>query len=124
MTAFGGCSVRAAVRGSRRAGLWAFVLASLWWSFGAPAAAQPERESTSSATAAAGSSDRSPFVPEGFEPVRGRPVDPINPNPLVVLSYAAVLAGLFGYVIHMVRGQAELGKRLDELRRRLRDLES
>lgn len=93
------------------------------WTLAGEAGAEETSTSTPPSAGAPGvGPEDGPYVPEGFEPVKGRAVDAIDPNPLVVGAYAAVLAGIFGYLVFMVRSQAELGRQVDELRRRLEDL--
>ena len=54
---------------------------------------------------------------EKFEPApESEQVDATN---LVVLAYGAVFLGLFGYVIYVVRGQAEMSKEMVELAARI-----
>ncbi|MGF1509416.1 MAG: CcmD family protein [Myxococcota bacterium] len=63
---------------------------------------------------------RTRSLPPGFEPIRGKSeAAKVAAEPLVVGAYGAVLAGLFGYVIYVVRSQSGLARRLEELERRV-----
>jgi hypothetical protein len=55
-------------------------------------------------------------LPPGFEPIRGKEASAqVDPNPLVVMAYGAILAGLFIYVILVVRRQGRLSREVAEL---------
>lgn len=55
-------------------------------------------------------------LPPGFEPIRGKEESAqVDPNPLVVSAYGAILAGLFIYVILVVRRQGRLSREVAEL---------
>jgi hypothetical protein len=87
-------------------GLW------LWLGL-VPAPVVAEEPVTDSATISS--------APAGFVPIRGKNrAAKTAAGPLVVGAYAAVLAGLFGYVVYVVRSQSTLAQRLNELERRLR----
>ncbi|MEM1025548.1 MAG: hypothetical protein AAGD10_15900 [Myxococcota bacterium] len=56
--------------------------------------------------------------PIGFVPIKGKNRAAKTPaGPLVVGAYAAVLAGLFLYVIYVQRSQGDIARRIEELRR-------
>ena len=55
-------------------------------------------------------------LPPGFEPIRGKEASAqVDANPLVVMAYGAILAGLFVYVILVVRRQGRLSREVAEL---------
>jgi len=57
--------------------------------------------------------------PAGFVPIKGKNRAAKTPaGPLVVAAYAAVLGGLFIYLLYVQRTQGEIAKRIEELRRR------
>ena len=57
--------------------------------------------------------------PAGFVPIKGKNRAAQTPaGPLVVAAYAAVLAGLFIYLIYVQRTQGEIARQIEELRRR------
>lgn len=77
-----------------------------------PAAAQPN-EAADMVEREAGRE-----LPPGFEPIRGKEASAqVDANPLVVTAYGAILAGLFIYVILVVRRQGRLSREVAELAR-------
>lgn len=76
---------------------------------------------TSTAAAPAPAAGPSKPLPPGFEPISGREAaaESVSASLLVVLAYAAFLAGMFGFVIYVARGQAALAKEIKELSEKL-----
>jgi hypothetical protein len=71
----------------------------------APAAAEPEAPAAKKSE-----------LPPGFEPIAGKEEEAkVDPNPLVVAAYGAILGGLLLYVILMARQQGRLSKEIAEL---------
>ena len=63
-------------------------------------------------------------APPGFEPVQGAPdTQKVDPNPLVVAAYGAILIGMFGYVVFVARKQSEIAKEMTELADRIKRAE-
>ncbi|MBI4817360.1 MAG: hypothetical protein HY791_13940 [Deltaproteobacteria bacterium] len=62
-----------------------------------------------------------PAIPAGFEPIVGKEAkaESVNASTMVVGAYAAVLALIFGFVVHVVRSQAELAREMRELAERI-----
>ncbi len=73
------------------------------------------------AVAAAETSTTAMVIPPGFEPVPGgKPAaDEANASLLVLAAYAAFALGFVGYLLHLVRTQARIGKQIEELGARL-----
>jgi CcmD family protein len=65
-----------------------------------------------------------PRAPPGFEPVAGAPdTQKVDPNPLVVAAYGAILIGMFGYVVFVARRQSDIAKEMSELADRIKRAE-
>lgn len=107
----------------------ALALAGLFGLAGAgglvPAIAQTPDEGAAAskserAVDAAKNDDPGGELPAGFRPIRGKEESAkVDPDPLVVMAYGAILAGLFVYVIFMVREQGRLSKEIAELAREM-----
>ncbi|MBI2377613.1 MAG: cadherin-like domain-containing protein [Deltaproteobacteria bacterium] len=60
-------------------------------------------------------------IPEGFEPISGKEkrAENVNASTMVVGAYSAVLLLVFGFVIHIVRSQAEVAREMKGLAERI-----
>lgn len=57
-------------------------------------------------------------LPPGFQPIRGKEEEAkVDPSPLVVGAYGAILAGLLLYVVFIARRQGQLSREIEELAR-------
>ena len=71
--------------------------------------------------AASASFAQAPAVPEGFEPIKGKEAraESVDASTLVVAAYGAIFVLMFGFVIHVVRGQAEISRQMQALAKKL-----
>lgn len=75
--------------------------------------------------AAAEAEDPANKLPPGFQPIRGKEESAqVDANPLVVMAYGAILAGLFIYIILIVRRQGQLSRDVAELAKEMGRRES